>query len=181
MLALTHSLLVVTPSLFAGTRAAIVIGNSNYRSVERCPTRCGTRPLPQGHWGTRISIPSSCLTWAAMRSSLHGRNSSKKAKVPNVALLYFTAHRLSIGGANYAPPVDAGVAHNGDVKLEAAELDTLRDIVARARSGSSSLWSPAVTIHSSRRCSLPTARIAQPRVGSPNRRCAAWRGRLPFG
>jgi len=120
-------------SAHAETRVALVIGNSNYTAVPRLPNpehdaSAMARVLTAAHFAV---TEKHDLGEEALRATLE--DFQQKADSADVALIYFAGHGLAIGGVNYVIPVDARLAHDGDVKLEAIDLDLLREIVSGAR------------------------------------------------
>jgi len=112
---------------------ALVIGNSNYAHATRLANPVNdadaiSQVLAQAHFTV---TREHNLGYEALRNAL--KQFSSTARNSDVALVYFAGHGLEMDGENYLVPIDAVLAHDGDVKYEAVPLDLVRDTVSGAR------------------------------------------------
>ena len=114
------ALLLGSPSAFAESRLALVIGQSAYRSVPALPNpandaRAVTQMLTDS--GFEVSTASD-LSQGQMReavSDFAGKVAAKGADT--VALVFYAGHGLQIDGENFLVPVDIDPKREADIPL----------------------------------------------------------------
>jgi tetratricopeptide (TPR) repeat protein len=115
-------------------RVALVIGNSAYTSVAALPN------------ARRDADAVAAALRKTNFQSVMVENDLPREKLVNVlvnfaaaaekadwAMIYFAGHGIEVGGINYLIPVDARLASDRDVSLEAVSLDQLMNAVEGAR------------------------------------------------
>ncbi len=111
-----------------GGNVALVIGNSNYRTVPPLPnpvTDATAVALALRLQGFEVTTAID-MTRAQMLNVLRAfRNRADQAEV---AMVYYAGHGMEIGGRNYLIPVDARIADERDARLEMIEM---RDVLAQ--------------------------------------------------
>jgi uncharacterized caspase-like protein len=127
------SVLVCQPAS-AGTRVALVIGNSEYRNVPRLANpdndaAAFARTMKQA--GFDVVEARHDLTGADMRRAL--RDFGDKARNADMAVIYYAGHGIEVEGTNYLIPVDAALQRDTDVYDEAVSLDRVLVAVESAR------------------------------------------------
>ena len=125
----------VTSAAMADKRVAMVIGNSDYRSVANLPNPVNdaadvTTVLKRLGFAVTTAFD---MTSQEMRDAL--RDFGHDANGADMALVYFAGHGLEISKQNYLIPVDAKLRTDLDVYYEAVPLD----LVMAAVSGSKGL------------------------------------------
>jgi hypothetical protein len=124
----------IAPTEAAGTRIALVIGNSAYRSVPALtnPTRdANTVAAALRATGFKTVELKSDLTREALNDALH--SFAAEADRADWAMVYYARHRIEVNGSNYLIPVDAKLAMDRDVEFEAIPLDRVMNAVSGAR------------------------------------------------
>ncbi|GAB4233514.1 MAG: hypothetical protein Kow0032_16810 [Methyloligellaceae bacterium] len=121
----------------AKERFALVIGNSNYRSVEALPNPANDAEA----MGRLLKAAGFQVTYATdlgqneMRRAVRDFSDMLADKGEDtVALVYYAGHGVQIDGQNYLIPVDAVVERESDVALEAVRLADLLTILETAPS-----------------------------------------------
>lgn len=124
----------------AETRIALVIGNSEYRSVTAIPN-----PINDSDSVTELLrtanftvIKAQNLTHVAMQRAISDFTSRVANSGPDtVALVFYAGHGVQVDGQNYLVPVDARIERQSDLPLEAVRLtdlmNALRQVPASAR------------------------------------------------
>ena len=123
----------VAPSVNLEKRVALVIGNSAYKTVPRLPN-------PQRDAAAvaatlkQIGFQSvTLLTDLSLEKTLSAlRDFARAADGADWALVYFAGHGIEAGGVNYLIPVDATLASDRDISLEAVPLDQVLNVSGRA-------------------------------------------------
>lgn len=123
----------VAPSVSLEKRVALVIGNSAYKTVPRLPN-------PQRDAAAvaatlkQIGFQSvTLLTDLNLEKTLLAlREFARAADGADWALVYFAGHGIEAGGVNYLIPVDATLASDRDISLEAVPLDQVLNVAGRA-------------------------------------------------
>jgi tetratricopeptide (TPR) repeat protein len=114
-------------------RVALVIGNSQYRSVTFLPNPrrdAGTVADALRDVGFEVDTALD-LDRDGMVKALHAfRDKADKA---DWALIYFAGHGIEVEKTNYLIPTDARLADDRDVKTEALSSEELLSAVANAR------------------------------------------------
>ena len=109
----------------AGTRVALVIGNSAYQNVPFFPSPVNDAADLSASLG-RLGFDVKTLTdarYADMRRALV--DFDQQARGAEFALIFFTGHGFQIGGENWLIPVDARLAIDLDVVNETIGLNSL--------------------------------------------------------
>jgi hypothetical protein len=127
---------VVTPpgSAKPETRIALVIGNSGYKNVPRLanPARDADSIVASlKRIGFQSVSRHADLGHAKMNEVL--RSFAVETEKADWAVVYFAGHGLEIAGVNYLIPVDARLASDNVVPLEAISLDNVMSAVVGAR------------------------------------------------
>ena len=125
----------VTASATPERRVALVIGNSEYRSVTMLPNprrdaRAVAEALRQAGFQT-VTLETD-LTHDAMVKAL--RSFRTAADAADWALVYFAGHGLEINRINYLVPTDAKIEDERDVKAETVSYEDMLAAVGGARS-----------------------------------------------
>ena len=115
-------------------RVALVIGNSAYASSAALPNarrdaEAVAAALRNANF-QRVMVEND-LAHEKLISVL--RNFAAEAEKADWAVIYFAGHGIEISGLNYLIPVDARLASDRDVSLEAVSLDQVMNAVERAK------------------------------------------------
>jgi uncharacterized caspase-like protein len=123
----------------AETRLALVIGNSDYRTVSVLPNPANdARAMEKLLRDAGFEITSAPnLTQADMRRAIRDFATHVTARGgPNtVALVYYAGHGVQIDGENYLVPVDAKIERESDVAIEAVRLVDVMTALGNTASG----------------------------------------------
>jgi uncharacterized caspase-like protein len=125
---------VPAPPLSPGRRVALVIGNSSYAAVPALPNP--KRDAEAVASALReVGFQSVTVVNDASRDALVKALAAfaRVADDADWALIYFAGHGIEVGGTNYLIPVDARLASDRDVSIEAVSLDQLMTHVDGAR------------------------------------------------
>ncbi len=122
---------VATPPVAAvptsqGRRVALVIGNSDYRSVPALPNpkRDATAIADAlRRTGFQSVTLANDLTREKMIDTL--RRFAAESDGADWSLVYFAGHGIEVGGQNYVIPIDAKLSADRDVQYEAVQMDQL--------------------------------------------------------
>jgi uncharacterized caspase-like protein len=112
----------------AEQKIALVIGNSEYRKVDRL-TNPANDAADMAASLTRLGFAVkhlSNLDFAAFRRALIDFGNA--ARTADKAVIFFAGHGVEIDGKNWLIPVDAQIKSEVDVYAEAINLETLIDI-----------------------------------------------------
>ncbi len=139
---MVRKFVAVLALLFAATwahvaearRVALVIGNSRYANVTMLTNPSAdalliARSLREAGFDSvdvRLDLGKTQLDQALQQFG-------SKADGADVALIYYAGHGIEAGGQNYLIPVDATLARDRDLELEATRLDTLLLMTETAR------------------------------------------------
>jgi tetratricopeptide (TPR) repeat protein len=120
--------------LVFGRRIALVIGNANYKNapVLSNPQRDAelvSDALKQTGFQT-VTLQTN-LGRDALILAL--RNFAQQAETADWSLVYYSGHGMEVGGVNYLVPVDAKIATDRDVGLEAVSLDQVLNAAERSK------------------------------------------------
>jgi uncharacterized caspase-like protein len=120
-------------SAFVEKRIALVIGNSDYKSVPRLPNPTNdatavARMFKLAGFDVETGLN---LSLNEMRKIL--RDFGNKSREADVAVVYFAGHGIELDGINYLIPVDATLETDSDVLDEAVPLDRVLFGVAPAK------------------------------------------------
>lgn len=132
--AVTKTAPVSVASGEAPRRAALVIGNSAYRSVSRLPNTLRDADLVgQALRATGIDDVTVVhdLDRAGMIAAL--KAFARKADQSDWAIVYFAGHGIEVDNKNYLIPLDAVLESDRDVPDEAVPLDRVLNAVEGAR------------------------------------------------
>ena len=119
----------------ANERVALVVGNADYQHV---PPLANPRNDAEDmaallrRLGFQVTAGLD-LTDAAMKNRI--RAFSRQARAARVALFFYAGHGTQVDGVNYLVPVDAQLAEEADLPLEALSLD----LVLRRMGGGTNL------------------------------------------
>jgi tetratricopeptide (TPR) repeat protein len=124
----------VSPVAMAGTRIALVIGDSAYAAVAKLPNPARDAKAvaealkADGFSDVRLIIDA---TRADLVQALN--DFADKAAGADWAVVYFAGHGLELDGTNYLIPVDARLKTDRDVQDEAVSLDRVIASIQAAR------------------------------------------------
>ncbi len=124
------AIVVATPAL-AAKRVALVIGNSDYRTLPDLanPVKDAKAIASQLETiGFDRVVMLSDLDLAAFNAALEAID--RDARGSEVALLYYAGHAVEIGGEFFVVPVNATLASAEDLQFEAVSLSALRQHLA---------------------------------------------------
>jgi hypothetical protein len=127
-------LLSVCPPASAQKRVALVIGNSNYRSVPALPNPANDAAAVAATLksaGFDIVESKLDLPVAGMRRAL--RDFADEARGSDVAVIYYAGHGIEMEGTNYLIPTDARLERDTDVPDELLPLERVLSAVEPAR------------------------------------------------
>lgn len=117
----------------AGTRVALVIGNSAYQHTRALPNpgndAQALATLLQAK-GFAVTLARD-LDYRALRQAV--RSFGETAREADVALVYYAGHGLEAGGENYLMPVDARLVRESDLEYEAVALASVMNAAGNAR------------------------------------------------
>jgi len=116
-------------------RIALVIGNSNYQSVTVLPNPANdAKAVSDFLTGAGFEvIKADDLTRDGMRRAVLDFAAKVAEKgVAAVALVYYAGHGLQIDGENFLVPVDAKIARESDVPLQALRLADVMNMLSDA-------------------------------------------------
>ena len=123
-------------SASAQDRFALVIGNSKYKSVSALPNPARDAAAV----GTLLKDAGFQVTSALdldksnMSKVIRFFTTSIAAKPENtVALIYFAGHGVQVDGENFLVPVDAAIAREADIPLEAMRMGDLMSMLETVR------------------------------------------------
>jgi len=118
------SMVIAPDPAWAERRVALVIGNSNYESVERLPNpardAAAVAKLFEDAKFDSVDIKFNLGVLDFKRTIRKFENDADRA---DVAVIYYAGHGLEINGNNYLIPVDAKLANDRDVEDEAVLLN----------------------------------------------------------
>jgi hypothetical protein len=112
-------------SALAENRIALVIGNSDYRSVPKLAT-----PATEAKAIAELLVAANFeVTWGAdveqvnMRRVIRDFSAAVAAKGPDtVVLVYYAGYGIQVDGENFLIPIDARIERESDVSAEALRL-----------------------------------------------------------
>src|ERR1700736_2517229 len=133
-------ILLGSHAAFAENRVALVIGQSNYRSVVALPNPANdAKAMSQllGDAGFEV-LSAADLSQSEMREKVSDFAAKVVEKGPDtVALIFYAGHGLQIDGENFLIPVDIDPKREADIPLQAVRLNdilnTLTTVPSRMR------------------------------------------------
>jgi tetratricopeptide (TPR) repeat protein len=113
------------PSVAIGRRVALVIGNSAYRlgPLQNPTSDAAAVAETLAKLGFNKVILKRDLTLDGFRAAL--REFSHETAGADLGLVFFAGHGIEVKGRNFLVPVDATLARETDIDLEAITLDTV--------------------------------------------------------
>ena len=119
-----------------GKRVALIVGNSNYRSIERLANPANdARLVAQSLAGLGFELigngPQLDLDKAAFEAALEGFRAA--AAGSEIALFYYAGHGVQIGGVNWLVPVSAAVRSEADVASQMIDANRVLTHMKAAR------------------------------------------------
>ncbi len=134
---LAAGLLLLCPmtisSALAENRVALVIGQSNYRSVVALPNPANdAQKMTEllGNAGFKVTKAGD-LTQDDMRQAVSNFAATVAASGPDtVALMFYAGHGLQVDGENYLVPVDVDPKREADIPLQAVRLNDVLNTLA---------------------------------------------------
>lgn len=128
--------LLTQPVLAAAeTRVALIIANSAYSGgAPALPNPVSDGRLMAGALKS-VGFANVTLITDANRLTMERalRSFAALAEQADVALVYYAGHGIESNGENYLIPVDAALANDRDLEIEAVKLSTLTTMVEGAR------------------------------------------------
>jgi hypothetical protein len=133
-------ILLGSQAALAENRVALVIGQSNYRSVVALPNPANDAKAMSdllGDAGFEV-LSAADLSQNEMREKVSDFAAKVAAKGPDtVALVFYAGHGLQIDGENFLIPVDIDPKREADIPLQAVRLNdilnTLTSVPSRMR------------------------------------------------
>jgi tetratricopeptide (TPR) repeat protein len=125
---------VAVPAKPQGKRVALVIGNSDYRSVPVLPNPkrdAATIADALRRTGFQSVTLVNDLTREQMNNAL--RRFAVESDDADWSLVYFAGHGIEVGGQNYVIPVDAKLDADRDVQFEAIRLEQVMGATGGAK------------------------------------------------
>src|SRR3954466_14735213 len=133
-------ILLGSHAAFAENRVALVIGQSNYKSVVALPNPANdARAISQLLTESGFEVLSAAdLSQNEMRAKVGDFAAKVAQKGPDtVALVFYAGHGLQIDGENYLVPVDVDPKRETDIPLQAVRLNdilnTLTSVPSKTR------------------------------------------------
>jgi hypothetical protein len=121
-------ILLSSHAALAENRVALVIGQSNYRSVVALPNPANdAKAMSQmlGDAGFEV-LSAADLSQSEMREKVSDFAATVAAKGPDtVALVFYAGHGLQIDGENFLIPVDIDPKREADIPLQAVRLNDI--------------------------------------------------------
>src|SRR5579872_1604329 len=124
---------VLTTVAHAERRVALVIGNSAYKNVPvlanpKNDAQLMARTLKSVGFDVTILVDAD---QAAMKRAMldFGRKLRSNA---DVGLFYYSGHGVQVHGANYLVPVDATIKDEGEVDLQAVDVNAFLQVMDNA-------------------------------------------------
>ena len=117
----------------AETRLALVIGNSNYKSVTPLPNPVNdANAIAADLKAAAFDVTlADDLGQSDLRRAIRDFASKIAAKGPDsVALVYYAGHGVQVDGENFLVPVDARIAREADIPIEAVRLADIMSSLA---------------------------------------------------
>jgi Caspase domain len=137
---LAAGILLGSHAAFAENRVALVIGQSNYRSVIALPNPANdARAMSRLLGDAGFDVTSAAdLSQNEMREKVSDFAAKVAAKGPDtVALVFYAGHGLQIDGENFLVPVDVDPKREADIPLQAIRLNdvlnTLTSVPSKTR------------------------------------------------
>lgn len=132
-----ESHIALAPAVHAapfGRRIALVIGNSNYQNVpvlqnpqrDAATVAKALEAVGFQHVTLQLNLGRERLIDAL-------RAFAKQAEDADWAVVYYAGHGMEVAGVNYLIPIDARIASDLDVGLEAIPIDQVLNAAERAR------------------------------------------------
>jgi uncharacterized caspase-like protein len=121
-------------SALAEKRVALVIGNSNYRSVARLQNPANDAAAVTAMFksaGFDVVDTKLNLAVGELRKTL--REFGNRSRDADVAVVYYAGHGIELDGTNYLIPVDATLETDADVLDETLSLDRVLFAVEPAK------------------------------------------------
>ncbi|MGJ5095973.1 invasion associated locus B family protein [Bradyrhizobium oligotrophicum] len=117
-----------------GKRIALVIGNSAYQNVPTLPNPGRDAALVADAL-RRANFQTVMLENDLGRDQLVGalREFARQAESADWAVVYYAGHGMEVAGVNYLIPVDARIASDRDISLEAVSIDQVLNSAERAK------------------------------------------------
>ncbi len=126
-------LTAATSAALAENRIALVIGNSAYRNVTALPNPANdAKAVSELLAGAGFEItPAENLTQTDMRRVVRDFAAKVAEKGSDtVALVFYAGHGVQVDGENFLVPVDANIARESDLPIEAVRLADLMNVLA---------------------------------------------------
>jgi uncharacterized caspase-like protein len=124
----------VAAKINPGRRIALVIGNSNYKNVSALTNPQNDAKLI-AETLKQVGFTSVTLQLDLAKDAFIAtlRKFAEQAEGADWAMVYYAGHGMEVGGSNYLIPVDAKIASDLDIGLDAVALDQVRNVVGRAK------------------------------------------------
>jgi caspase domain-containing protein len=117
----------------AETRLALVIGNSNYTTVNKLPNpvndaRSVADDLKTAGFDVTVTLD---VTQVDMRRAIQNFAAKVAKKGPDtIALVYYAGHGVQVDGENFLVPVDARIERESDIAIASVRLADLMSALA---------------------------------------------------
>ncbi len=124
---------LATPSLAAGKKVALIIGNSNYINGGSLPNPVGdARAIAASAQkaGFTVTLVTD-QSLASFRQTLLDFRS--KADTAEVAMIYYAGHGIELNGENWLVPSDVTLADPRDLRVQAIQLTEALEAVSNAK------------------------------------------------
>jgi len=121
----------------AETRLALVIGNSNYATVNKLPNpvndaRAVADDLKSADFDVTTALD---VTQVDMRRAIQNFAAKIAKKGPDtVALVYYAGHGVQVDGENFLVPVDAHIERESDIAIASVRLADVMNALASVQS-----------------------------------------------
>ena len=126
---------LAAPAL-AGTRVALVVGNSAFQNVPVLPNpKNDAKLMAETLRGLGFSLvgggPQLDLDHDTMIEKV--KDLGEMAKGADVALFYYSGHGMEFGRVNYLAPIDVHVISTNDVSSEMLDVGSVLEAMAKAK------------------------------------------------
>lgn len=116
---------LIAPAAAAGKRLALVIGNSNYESIDPVRNAAGDSQAVArvlGDLGFEVTLVNNAGV-AEMKSAVD--KLARDAEGAEATLVYYSGHGFQMGGSNFLVPTDARLDSREAAARETLQLDTI--------------------------------------------------------
>jgi len=121
----------------AETRLALVIGNSNYLTVNKLPNPVNdAKAVAEDLKSAGFDVTTALdVSQADMRRAIQGFAAKVAKKGPDtIALVYYAGHGVQVDGENFLVPIDAHIERESDIPIASVRLADVMSALAAVQS-----------------------------------------------